>query len=73
MNEKISVVIFDKFLPEETNPNPVRKFFNIFSTVPGTDINRRLSDLMKECPCEITHDEPSIGGGMYRVVLLCKK
>ncbi len=66
-------VIFDKFLPEGENPNPVRKFFNIFSTWLGTDINRRLSDLMKDCPCEIIHNEPGIGGEMYRVVLIRRK
>ncbi len=65
-------VIFDKFLPEGKNPSLVRKFLNIFSTLLGTDINRRLSDLMKDCPCEITHDEPSIAGGVYRVVMLNK-
>lgn len=65
-------VIFDKFLPEGKKPSLVRKFFNIFSTLFGTDINRRLSDLMRGCPCEVTHDEPSIGGGMYRVVLIKK-
>jgi phosphatidylethanolamine/phosphatidyl-N-methylethanolamine N-methyltransferase len=63
-------VIFDKFLPEGKNPSSVRKFFNIFSTLLGTDINRQLSDLMRGCPCEITHDEPSIAGGMYRVILI---
>ena len=66
------VVIFDKFLPEGEKPSLVRKFLNLFSTLFGTDINRRLSDLMKNCPCEITHDEPSIAGGMYRVILLQK-
>jgi phosphatidylethanolamine/phosphatidyl-N-methylethanolamine N-methyltransferase len=65
-------VIFDKFLPQGKNPSLVRKFLNIFSTLLGTDINRRLSDLMKDCPCEITHDEPSIAGGIYRVVMLNK-
>ena len=65
-------VIFDKFLPEGKNPSLVRKIVNLFSTLFGTDINRRLSDLMKDCPCEVTHDEPSIAGGMYRVVMLRK-
>lgn len=65
-------MIFDKFLPEGKSASPFRKIFNFFSTRLGTDINRRLSDLMKGCPCEIVHDEPSIGGGMYRVVLLRK-
>jgi phosphatidylethanolamine/phosphatidyl-N-methylethanolamine N-methyltransferase len=66
-------VIFDKFLPEGKMPSPFRKFLNFFSTLLGTDINRRISDLMKDCPCDITHDEPSIGGGMYRIVLLKRK
>ena len=64
------VVIFDKFLSEGKKPSPVRKFINIFSTLLGTDINRRLSDQMGGCPCEVTHDEPSIAGGMYRVILI---
>lgn len=66
------VVIFDKFLPDEGSASFGRKFMNLFSTLFGTDINRRLSDLMKDCPCIVTHDEPSILGGMYRVVLLEK-
>jgi phosphatidylethanolamine/phosphatidyl-N-methylethanolamine N-methyltransferase len=66
------LVIFDKFLHERTKPSPVRKFFNLFSTFLGTDINRRLSDFMQNCPCTITHDESSIGGGLYRVILLQK-
>jgi ubiquinone/menaquinone biosynthesis C-methylase UbiE len=66
-------VIFDKFLPEGKSVSLIRKFLNSFSTLLGTDINRRLSGLMKGCPCEIVHEEPSIGGGMYRVVMLKKK
>jgi ubiquinone/menaquinone biosynthesis C-methylase UbiE len=63
-------VIFDKFLPEGKNPSLVRRFFNFFSTFLGTDINRRLSDLMANGACIVTHDEPSIAGGTYRVILL---
>lgn len=66
-------VIFDKFLPEGKSVSPVRRIVNLFSTLFGTDINRRLCDLMKDCPCEITHDEPSIGGGMYRVIMLKRR
>jgi phosphatidylethanolamine/phosphatidyl-N-methylethanolamine N-methyltransferase len=64
------IVIFDKFLPEGESVSFGRRFINLFSTLLGTDINRRLSDLTKGCPCTITHDEPSIGHGMYRVILL---
>ncbi len=66
-------VIFDKFLPEGNDPSALRRVLNYFSTMLGTDINRHLSDLMKDCPCEIIHEEPSIAGGMYRVVLLGRK
>jgi ubiquinone/menaquinone biosynthesis C-methylase UbiE len=66
------LVIFDKFLPERRKVSPARKFLNLFSTFLGTDINRCLSDLIQGCPCMITHDEPSIGDGMYRVIMLKK-
>jgi len=65
-------VIFDKFLPEGKPTFLVRKFFNLFSTLFGTDINRRLSDLILNCPCSITYNEPSLVNGMYRVFLLKK-
>lgn len=65
-------VIFDKFLPEGESPSLVRKFLNLFSTLLGTDINRRLSELMEGCPCKIILDEPSIAGGLYRVILISK-
>jgi ubiquinone/menaquinone biosynthesis C-methylase UbiE len=66
-------VIFDKFLPEGKPVSPVRRFVNLFSTLFGTDINRCLSALMRDCPCQVTHDEPSIAGGMYRVLTLEKR
>jgi len=66
------VVIFDKFLPECRSAFITRKFFNLFSTLFGTDINRRLSDLMQGCSCEIIHSEPSVGKGMYHAILLQK-
>ncbi len=66
------VVIFDKFLPDGKPVSLFRRLINIFSTLLGTDINRRLGDLMKDCPCTVIWDEPSIAGGMYRVILLRK-
>lgn len=65
-------VIFDKFLEEGKPASPIRKMVNFFSTIMGTDINRRLSDITRGCPCEVTHNEPSIAGGVYRVILLRK-
>jgi phosphatidylethanolamine/phosphatidyl-N-methylethanolamine N-methyltransferase len=64
------IVIFDKFLPEGKEPSSIRMFFNLFSTFLGTDINRRLSDLIQGVSCMVCHEESSIGNGMYRVILL---
>lgn len=66
------IVVFDKFLPEGRHVSPFRKLLNTFSKVLGTDINRRLSDIMKGCPCTVLSNEASILDGMYRVILLCK-
>lgn len=64
------IVIFDKFLPDGTQPTWGRRLTNAFSTRLGTDLNRRLGDILSGLSCEVVHDEPSILWGMYRVVLL---
>jgi ubiquinone/menaquinone biosynthesis C-methylase UbiE len=64
------IVVFDKFLADSSKPSLGRRLSNVFSTLLGTDINRRLGDIIAGLPCELVHDEPSILGGMYRVVLL---
>jgi ubiquinone/menaquinone biosynthesis C-methylase UbiE len=64
------IVVFDKFLPDGSRPSLGRRLSNVFSTLIGTDINRRLGDIIEGLPCDIVRDEPSILGGMYRVVLL---
>lgn len=65
-------VIFDKFLADGHRPSAVREVMNSFSTMLGTDINRRLGDMRRGGPCNILLDEPSIAGGLYRVILLHK-
>lgn len=64
------LVVFDKFLDDEGELNLPRRVSNVFSTALGTDINRRLGDVLAGQPCEVAHAEPSILGGMYRVVLI---
>lgn len=64
------VVIFDKFLPDASKPTLRRRLANLVSTCLGTDLNRRLGDILSGLPFEVVRDEPSILGGMYRVVLL---
>ena len=65
-------VIFDKFLPEGKDASQLRRLVNVISMILGTDINRRLSDILQDCPCDALFNEPSIAGGLYRVVSLCK-
>jgi phosphatidylethanolamine/phosphatidyl-N-methylethanolamine N-methyltransferase len=64
------LVIFDKFLPDNAQPSLMRRIGNLFSTTFGTNINRRLGVILSGLPCAIVRDEPSLLGGMYRVVLL---
>lgn len=66
------LVIFDKFQPEHERITLARRFMNFFSTRLGTDITRRFSDMLVGCSCKILHDEASLLGGMYRVILLRK-
>jgi phosphatidylethanolamine/phosphatidyl-N-methylethanolamine N-methyltransferase len=66
------LVVFDKFQPDHEAVSPIRKVMNVFSTLFGTDITRRFGDLMCGCPCVVTHDEASLLGGMYRVLLLTR-
>jgi len=67
------LVIFDKFQPDHKKITPLRRFINFFSTLLGTDITRRLGDMLSGCSCSVIHEEPSLLGGMYRVVLLQKE
>lgn len=66
------IAVFDKFLPEGRAPGLRRRLANAVTTLLGTDINRRLEELMAGMPCTVVHDEPGLLGGLYRVVLLRK-
>ena len=64
------LIIFDKFQPDNEKVTPGRRFMNFFSTRLGTDITRRFGDMLAGCNCKILRDEPSLLGGMYRVILM---
>jgi ubiquinone/menaquinone biosynthesis C-methylase UbiE len=66
------VVVFDKFMPDKRQLPLGRRLLNLFTTLIGTDITRRLSDLMTGIQCVKTHDEPSLLNGAYRIILLDK-
>lgn len=64
------VVIFDKFLFDGQRASVLRRLANIVTQWLGTDINRSFDAIIDGAPCIITHQETSLLGGMYRVILL---
>jgi SAM-dependent methyltransferase len=79
-------VIFDKFMPETGRLSIGRRLLNLLTTLIGTDITRRLSDLTPASlapqgqargqadgtAVRILRDETALLGGMYRIILLEK-
>lgn len=66
------IIVFDKFQADDESPSLIRKFFNFFSTLLGTDITCKFGEMMQHLPCKVISNEPSLLGGMYRVILLQK-
>lgn len=67
-----SIVIFDKFLPDGAVPGIGRRLLNLLARRIGTDLNRRLSDLLAGSGCVVVTDQPSMFGGAYRTVVVRK-
>jgi phosphatidylethanolamine/phosphatidyl-N-methylethanolamine N-methyltransferase len=65
-------VVFDKFLPDTSQPSIGRRLLNLGSTLFGTDITRRFSELSGGAGVRVTCNEPSLMHGAYRVILIRK-
>lgn len=66
-------IIMDKFLPENHQISPLRQAIGYVFRMLGTDPNRRLHDILEDCPdLVIRHQEASLLGGFYQIVLLEK-
>lgn len=63
------VSIFDKFVADDRQPTLVRRLANGVTNLVATDITRRLADLLADTPLDVTHDEPSVFGGAFRVAI----
>jgi len=61
-------VVFDKFLPENGSLTVGRRLLNLFTTLIGTDINRRFSELSTGGGFAVLRDEPSVLRGAYRII-----
>jgi ubiquinone/menaquinone biosynthesis C-methylase UbiE len=64
------LVIFDKFVPENGRVNGFRRLLNQLAMLLGTDITRKLSDIMGKTGTIILSDEPGMFGGQYRVIVV---
>jgi phosphatidylethanolamine/phosphatidyl-N-methylethanolamine N-methyltransferase len=63
-------VIFDKFLPDDQNPTLFRRILNLGAKLLGTDINRRLADILAGTDYQININEAALFKGMYRIILI---
>ncbi len=64
------IIIFDKFVPDASHPTPLRRLANLVTMLFGTDVTRRLGDILKGAEAKIVYEEPSLLRGVYRIVLL---
>lgn len=68
------VAVFDKFLTATAAaPSPLRRLLNLGAVWLGTDLNRRLSDLLAGSDLVVVDDQPAAFGGAYRIVQLVKR
>ncbi len=66
-------IVFDKFLPNAGSVTFGRRLLNLFTTLIGTDINRRFSDLAIGGGFTMLRNEPSLLGGAYRIIEVRKE
>ncbi len=64
------IVVFDKFLPDGATAGLGRRLLNQLARRLGTDINRRLGDLLAGSGCTLVADHPGELGGAYRSVVV---
>lgn len=67
------ISIFDKFLPDDTAPSPVRRAANAVTNVAFSDINRQLGPLLGEAKLTLRHQEAAGLGEAYRIAQVSKE
>lgn len=60
--------IFDKFLPDHAEASLLRRAAGTVTNVLFSDINRRLGPLLEEAGLVAETEEPSMFGGLFKVV-----
>jgi ubiquinone/menaquinone biosynthesis C-methylase UbiE len=65
-------VIFDKFLPDNQRPSPLRRALNVFTDFAFTNINRQLGPILQTTSLRIIQEETAGFGGLFKIVLVEK-
>jgi ubiquinone/menaquinone biosynthesis C-methylase UbiE len=66
------IVVFDKFLGDNETPSIIRRLANSMSTLLFSELNRRFSDILAATNMQIELEEPSMFGGLFRILRLRK-
>jgi phosphatidylethanolamine/phosphatidyl-N-methylethanolamine N-methyltransferase len=66
------VAVFDKFLGERERASVRRHLVNALAKPLFSDMNRRLEPMVRHAGLVVERDEPSVFGGMYRLVTLSR-
>ena len=67
------LVVFDKFLPDNKQPNMVRRVLNLFTNLLATDINRKMGVLLANTHLELIKQEAAALNGTFQIYLLKKE
>ena len=67
-----TILIFDKFVDSNTNPNVMRRLLNKLTSAIGTDINRDFFQMKGSLPIEITKAYKVLNG-LYSIIIVRKK
>lgn len=65
-------VVFDKWVPDDADPSPLRRVGNVVANAVATDITRRLGDVVAQTGLIVEHREPAGVGGFFSIALLRK-
>jgi phosphatidylethanolamine/phosphatidyl-N-methylethanolamine N-methyltransferase len=65
-------VVFDKWVPDASEPSLVRRAANLVASAVATEITRKLGPLVDAAGLRVEHRESAGGGGFFSIALLRK-
>ncbi|HEX2205750.1 MAG TPA: methyltransferase domain-containing protein [Longimicrobium sp.] len=65
-------VVFDKWVPDDRAPSPLRRALNLAASAVATDITRQLGPLVARTSLRVEHRESAGLGGFFSIAFLRK-